>query len=49
MQDVLKLDSNSRMNKPGTVGANWAWRLKPDYQLEAEAGKLKALCNKYMR
>lgn len=49
MQDVLKLDSRSRMNTPGTVGTNWAWRLKPDYQLEAEAGKLKALCNKYLR
>lgn len=49
MQDVLKLDSRSRMNTPGTVGTNWAWQLKPDYQLEAEAGKLKALCNKYLR
>ena len=49
MQDVLKLDSQSRMNTPGTVGTNWKWRLKPDYQLEAEAGKLKSLCNKYMR
>ncbi len=49
MQDVLKLDSRARMNTPGTVGTNWGWRLKPDYQLEAEAGKLKALCNKYLR
>lgn len=49
MQDVLKLDSRSRMNTPGTVGTNWGWQLKPDYQLEAEAGKLKALCNKYLR
>lgn len=49
MQDVLKLDSKSRMNMPGTVGTNWGWRLKHDYQLEAEAGKLKALCNKYLR
>ena len=49
MQDVLKLDSRARMNTPGTVGTNWGWRLKPDYQLEAEAGKLKALCKKYLR
>ena len=49
MQDVLKLDSKSRMNTPGTVGTNWGWRLKPDYKLEAEAGKLKALCQKYLR
>ncbi len=49
MQDVLKLDSGSRMNTPGTVGTNWGWRLKPDYQLDAQAGNLKALCNKYKR
>ena len=49
MQDVLKLDSKSRMNTPGTVGTNWGWRLKPDYKLDAEAGKLKALCQKYLR
>ncbi len=49
MQDVLKLDSRSRMNTPGTVGTNWSWCLKPDYLLTAEAGKLKALCQKYLR
>ena len=49
MQDVLKLDSGSRMNTPGTIGTNWKWSLKPDYQLGAGADKLKALCNKYMR
>ena len=49
MQDILKLDSKSRMNTPGTVGQNWSWRLKPDYILEAEAGRLKALCKKYLR
>ncbi len=26
LQDVLKLDSNSRMNVPGTPEGNWAWR-----------------------
>jgi len=43
------LDSRSRMNTPGTVGLNWRWRLKPGYQMEAEAGKLKELCNQYKR
>lgn len=28
MQDVLELDSNARMNYPGTVGGNWVWRMK---------------------
>ena len=27
MQDVLGLDSSSRMNTPGTVGGNWEWRM----------------------
>ena len=49
MQDILKLDSGSRMNIPGTVGTNWSWRLKPDYRLDSEAEKLKALCGKYKR
>jgi len=35
MQDILMLDSSSRMNTPGTVGGNWSWRfdwpqIKPD-------------------
>ncbi len=29
MQDVLGLDSTSRMNIPGTVGDNWEWRMAP--------------------
>ena len=49
MQDVLKLDSNSRMNTPGTVGTNWKWRLKPDYKNESDIFTLKALCDKYKR
>lgn len=28
LQDVLKLDSNSRMNVPGTPDGNWTWRYK---------------------
>jgi 4-alpha-glucanotransferase len=27
-QDFLGLDQSARMNKPGTVGSNWEWRLK---------------------
>jgi len=35
LQDLLMLDSSSRMNSPGTVGGNWKWRfdwdqVKPD-------------------
>jgi 4-alpha-glucanotransferase len=28
MQDILGLDSRSKMNSPGTLGGNWQWRLK---------------------
>jgi len=27
-QDVLGLGSEARMNRPGTIGGNWAWRLE---------------------
>lgn len=30
MQDILGLDGDARMNKPSTLGANWAWRMKKD-------------------
>lgn len=49
MQDVLKLDSKSRMNTPGTVGINWRWSMSPDYKQDADAAKLRALCQKYKR
>jgi 4-alpha-glucanotransferase len=26
MQDLLSLDSTSRMNSPGTTAGNWRWR-----------------------
>ena len=49
MQDVLQLDSRNRMNTPGTVGMNWKWRLKSDYQNGIDTKKLKYLCSKYKR
>ncbi|MDX1572312.1 MAG: 4-alpha-glucanotransferase, partial [Xanthomonadales bacterium] len=30
MQDYLGLDSEARMNRPGTTGNNWRWRLQPE-------------------
>ena len=38
MQDWLGLDNSTRMNKPGTVDANWAWRLLPG-QVTDELGE----------
>jgi 4-alpha-glucanotransferase len=28
MQDILELDSNSRMNTPGTIVGNWSWKFE---------------------
>ena len=28
LQDLLMLDSSSRMNSPGVVGGNWHWRFE---------------------
>ena len=27
MQDILSLDTEARMNMPGSPGGNWKWRL----------------------
>ena len=42
LQDWLGLDNSARMNTPGTVDANWAWRLLPG-QLTDELGE--EVCN----
>lgn len=49
MQDILRLDSRSRMNVPGTVGLNWKWCLKQDYRQKVDAKKLRDLCEKHGR
>lgn len=36
LQDILALDSADRMNRPGTVEGNWAWRYVPG-QIPEEA------------
>ena len=42
VQDVLELGSEARMNRPGEIGGNWAWRLEPG-QLELDsATRLRA-------
>jgi len=38
MQDILGLGAESRMNKPGTLGGNWRWRM----QAGAFSGDLRA-------
>ena len=51
MQDVLGLDSDARMNTPGTVGEhNWSWRLKDrqfDEKTEKQLYRLAKLYGRY--
>lgn len=49
MQDVLALDSNTRMNLPGTVGTNWGWRMDKSMMTTDKAMQLKNLVEKYHR
>jgi 4-alpha-glucanotransferase len=49
LQDILCLDSEARMNVPGTVGNNWSWRCRKDNLNSEIAGKLAALTAKYQR
>lgn len=43
MQDVLSLGGEARMNRPGTIGGNWMWRMLPGAATPALAARLKAL------
>lgn len=49
MQDILGLDSSSRMNTPGTIRGNWQWRLSPLPGWEKEGQKLRELTFIYGR
>jgi len=45
MQDILGLGSEARLNTPGTVAGNWAWRL-PQHALNAEVTRHLAYMNR---
>ena len=49
VQDVLGLDGAARMNTPGTVEGNWAWRLAPGQLTADVAQRLRALVALYGR
>jgi 4-alpha-glucanotransferase len=49
VQDLLELGGESRMNIPGTVGQNWAWRLKPNALTPPVARRLREMCTLYER
>ena len=49
MQDVLELDTDCRMNIPGTPDANWGWRMLPDAIDEKLEEKLAAYTKMFGR
>ncbi len=49
MQDILGLGASARMNTPGTVGGNWAWRMAPGSATKALAEKMRRMAYIYGR
>ena len=48
-QDHLGLGNDCRMNAPGTVGANWRWRLLPGQMSDALSEQVLAMTKRYGR
>nr|WP_305764109.1 4-alpha-glucanotransferase [Caproiciproducens sp. NJN-50] len=49
MQDYLCLGAFARMNRPGTVGGNWRWRVKKEELTPQLAEKIRSLAALYGR
>ncbi|MSS63222.1 4-alpha-glucanotransferase [Velocimicrobium porci] len=49
MQDILHLDNKARMNLPGTLGANWRWRMKKGQFTEEHVKSLAKLVGVFGR
>ncbi len=49
MQDVLGLDETTRMNHPGTVTDNWAWRMNEAHITEEIEKQLRRWVELYNR
>lgn len=43
MPDLLNIGGDGRMNRPGTTGSNWRWRMEPDMLTPRLAGRLALL------
>ena len=48
-QDLLGLGSEARMNRPGTIGGNWQWRLRPKQLTPAVLQRLADMTAMYDR
>ncbi len=49
MQDWLELGESARMNSPGTMGSNWAWRALPHSCTPELADRIRAMTVLYGR
>jgi 4-alpha-glucanotransferase len=49
MQDILGLDSDARMNTPGSIDNNWIWRLQPGVGVADAEESLRKLTIAYNR
>ena len=50
MQDLLNLDDDSRLNKPGTIDNNWSWRMtKDDMKIKESLNRFGDLAKEYDR
>ncbi len=49
MQDILGLDTDARMNVPGTVEGNWQWQLNKDLLTTAVKGWLRSVARETKR
>jgi 4-alpha-glucanotransferase len=49
MQDILELDTHSRMNTPGIANGNWGWRFQWKQVKQSQKKFLKELTEKYNR
>ena len=49
MQDYLEFSEWARMNRPGTVGGNWQWRMEPGQLTEELARNIAKMTKRYER
>jgi 4-alpha-glucanotransferase len=49
LQDVLSLDSEARMNTPGTSSGNWSWRFRAEMVPKKMLDRLAELTALYER
>ena len=49
VQDILKLGSEARLNRPSTVEGNWTWKLRDFEGLRCMAGNIRDLMKTYGR